>query len=62
MLPEELRQWRDDHHLTQPELAALLGIHEQTLSRWENNARDNLSPLLELALEALDARLRKQRR
>lgn len=55
MTPADLKAWRAEQGLTQPALAALLGIHEVTLSRWERGERD-IPPYLHLALEALSRR------
>lgn len=35
MTPTTLRTARRHHDLTQPELAAILGTHVETVSRWE---------------------------
>jgi rubrerythrin len=37
--PSELREWRKRLGLTQPQLAALLGQHQNAVSRWEIAAR-----------------------
>lgn len=59
MTPAELKAWRTTQSLTQPALAALLGIHEMTLSRWENGDR-LIPPYLHLALESLSAHRRRR--
>lgn len=51
-MPPELRAWRAAHDLSQPALAALLGIHEMTLSRWERGERE-IPPYLHLALRSV---------
>lgn len=54
----ELRTWRERHRLTQGQLAELLGVQLNTVSRWEIGKR---SPppgvVLDLALERLEQRL-----
>jgi len=51
--PEDIRDWRAAHHLTQAELARLLGLGTATLNRYENGALQNESHerLLRLAME-----------
>jgi transcriptional regulator with XRE-family HTH domain len=34
--PIYLREWREYMHLSQGEIASLIGIHQVTISRWEN--------------------------
>lgn len=34
MTAKKLRAWLKTHHLTQVELAQLLGVHTRTVSRW----------------------------
>ena len=60
MTPAELKAWRAEQGLSQPALAALLGIHEITLSRWERGERE-IPSYLALALEALAARRKRKR-
>lgn len=60
MTPAELKAWRTEQNLTQLALAALLGIHEITLSRFERGERP-IPPYLHLALEALAARRKRKR-
>lgn len=57
MTPAELKAWRAAQNLTQPALAALLGIHEMTLSRWERGERI-IPPYLHLALVGLQQALK----
>ncbi len=51
--PEELEKWRKAHHLTQGELAKLLGIGIATINRYENGALQTESHenLLRLAMD-----------
>lgn len=39
MPPHPLKQYREEHQLSQPELAALLGVTKATICRWENGQR-----------------------
>ena len=39
MTGEELRAWRLKHDLSQAELAELLGVNQNTISRWELGQR-----------------------
>lgn len=52
--PEEIKSWRKAHHLTQGELARLLGIGVATINRYENGALQNESheTLLRLAMNS----------
>ena len=59
MTPKELTEWRKKWKLTQRELARLLGVDMITVSRWERGVQ-TMSPLLPLALEALENRMKKE--
>jgi len=52
--PEEIENWRKAHHLTQGELARLLGLGVATINRYENGALQNESheKLLRLAMDS----------
>ncbi|MEA3442923.1 MAG: DUF4065 domain-containing protein [Chloroflexota bacterium] len=52
--PEDIRNWRKAHHLTQSELARLLGLGTATISRYEKGALQNESHerLLRLAMKS----------
>ena len=52
---ERLKLFRKKAGLTQPELAHLIGVHETTIRRWEND--DNTTPRLE-EIKALAKALR----
>lgn len=52
--PPEIRAWRTTHGYSQAALASLLGVHVQTVKRWEAGARTPDGVLLDLALCALD--------
>ena len=54
-----LKKWREAHGLTQEELADLLKVRAISISRWERGVAKPPGALLELALEALDARLKQ---
>ena len=53
MTAQELQEWRVSHSLTQVMLAERLGVHVQTVARWEQGARD-IPPYLQLALQTID--------
>jgi transcriptional regulator with XRE-family HTH domain len=53
MTPAELQSWRHRTGLSQPGLAALLGLHPLTISKYERGERA-IHPLMPLALYALD--------
>ena len=55
MTSTELRGWRTHWLLTQPQLAAQLGVHLETVSRWERGAVP-IPAWLPLALETLARR------
>lgn len=61
MTPEELKEWRKKHKLSQPELAEMLEVHLGTIYRWEGGDR-TIPPYLKLALEALSARLKAKKK
>ena len=52
MEPEELTAWRKERGLNQIELAAMLGVTNVCVSRWESGAR-NIPAFLHLALDCL---------
>jgi DNA-binding transcriptional regulator YiaG len=54
----EVKQWREARGLTQEGLADLLGVRAISVSRWERGAQKPPGFLLDLALEALDGRLK----
>jgi len=49
----ELRSWRRQRWLTQPQLAQLLGVRPQTVYRWESG-ESSVPSFLKLALDQLD--------
>ena len=53
---EWLVKWRETRKLSQPMLAAMLGVSSITLSRWERGAQI-IPPYLKLALKGLDQSL-----
>ncbi len=58
MNKEALKDWRKGQGMTQKKLAGLLGVTPMALAYWEWGSR-NIPPLLPLALEALENRLKK---
>ncbi len=60
MTGKELQKWREKHGYTQQQLAAKLGTHFVTVSRWENGARE-IPPFLTLTLRTI-AREKSNRR
>ena len=59
MKPEDLRRRREALGLSQEQLARVLQVSAMTVSRWERGVNP-IPPLLPLALEALEARRRKE--
>jgi transcriptional regulator with XRE-family HTH domain len=54
-----LKAWREEHRLSQAQLARLLEVDQMTISRWERGAGRRAAPgkVLELALAELERRL-----
>lgn len=52
MTPEELKKWRADNDYSQSELADVLGVAIQTISRWERGTRE-ITSFLHLALRTI---------
>ena len=59
----DVREWRHARGLSQSQLARLLGVESVTISRWERGTvkRGYSDQVIELALEALDRRLKEQK-
>lgn len=55
MTPLDLRVWRTRQQNTQAQLACRLGVHTNTVNRWETG-ESNIPPFLPLALESLERR------
>jgi len=53
MDPNELKTWREQNGYSQQELAAILGVTNICISRWENGAR-TIPSFLYLALECME--------
>jgi DNA-binding XRE family transcriptional regulator len=53
MTPDQLRAWRNNHSMTQQELADLLGVTKTCVYRWEAGLR-KIPPFLHLALECVE--------
>ena len=58
MTGKELKEWRKKYGLTHMELSKHLTVAWATVARWEIDARKT-PPLLPLALEAIESRLKK---
>jgi len=56
LTPEELKEWRIKHDLSQGELATLLGVKQQTVSCWETGAR-KIPLYLSLLLDYLEKKV-----
>jgi len=52
MKPYELKKWRADNGYSQGELAKILGVALETISRWERGTRE-ITSFLHLALKAI---------
>ncbi len=59
MKGRDLTEWRKRWGLTQIKLAQALGVDVMTVSRWEREVQVP-TPLLPLALEALEHRMKKR--
>lgn len=57
----EVRRWRKWLGMSQQDLAAALGVHPITVSKWEQN-KATPPPMIGLALEMLDVRRREEGR
>ena len=55
MTAERMRRWRGRNSYSQSQLAEALGVHDRTISKWENDQRA-IPPFMGLALEALRRR------
>ncbi|HEY8563574.1 MAG TPA: helix-turn-helix transcriptional regulator [Pyrinomonadaceae bacterium] len=60
MEKEELKRRRERLGLTQAEFAAAVGVTSTTVSRYETGQQSPIPKLIELALEALEARRIKE--
>jgi transcriptional regulator with XRE-family HTH domain len=60
----DVKAWREEHGLSQAQLARLLEVDQMTISRWERGVRPRAASgrILELALTALDQELRERQR
>ncbi len=52
MTPKDLKKWRRENGYSQSQLAKVLGVAVQTVSRWENAARE-IPSFLHLALKCI---------
>ena len=57
---ETLKDWRTGQGMSRRKLAGMLGVTPMALAYWEWGSR-NIPPLLPLALEALENRLKEGR-
>jgi transcriptional regulator with XRE-family HTH domain len=55
MAPKDLKKWREKNGYSQSQLARVLGVATQTISRWERGTRV-IPPFLHLALNSLKGR------
>jgi transcriptional regulator with XRE-family HTH domain len=53
---KQIQRWRQDRGLSQKQLAALLGVNDLTVSRWERDVQ-SAPYFLKLALESLSRTL-----
>jgi transcriptional regulator with XRE-family HTH domain len=60
MNKETLKDWRQGQRLSRKKLAGMLGITAMAVAYWEWGSR-KIPPLLPLALEALEIRLKKEK-
>jgi DNA-binding transcriptional regulator YiaG len=55
MPAHEMRNFRARNHMSQRELAEILGVDSRTISKWEN-METTIPPHMPLALEAIERR------
>jgi transcriptional regulator with XRE-family HTH domain len=53
MAPEELKAWRENNGFSQSQLAKMLGLTHQSISRWECGRR-HIPAFLHLALKSVE--------
>jgi len=53
MIPNDLQKWRTKNHYSQSQLAKVLGVAIQTVSRWERGTRE-IPSFLHLSLRCLE--------
>jgi DNA-binding transcriptional regulator YiaG len=62
MTGDEIKAWRNDHGLTQEELAREVGVSWSTIAKWEGGQRSPnrfTLPLLERAIQRIEKRAGK---
>ena len=59
MTNQDFKNWRKARGLSQGKLAKVLGVRSMTVARWEWGTI-RIPPLLPLALEALENRMKKE--
>ena len=59
----KLKEWREEHGVSQAQLARILEISQMTISRWERGAGRRAAPgrILEFALAEVERQLEGQR-
>jgi DNA-binding transcriptional regulator YiaG len=60
MTPDDLRTRRNNLHLTQKQLAAVLGVSTSTVSHWEQGVQ-RLPRYLDLVLQTLERQINEGR-
>lgn len=53
MTPKQLQKWRKDNGYSQSQLASVLNVAKNTVSRWEQGVRE-IPPFLLLALKTIE--------
>lgn len=61
MTPDQLKEWCEVNDVTQKKLSEMLGVAENTVSRWILGER-TMPPLLPRALRDVEAELRRVRK
>lgn len=54
-LGARIRKLRTERGISQPELAALLGVYQKDISRWEHNVRTPNAYMLKMMCEVMQA-------
>lgn len=59
---EELKQWREQHNVTQQRLADALGVPQSTIGRWETGMTIERPLMLDRALRDFARELESERK